>query len=302
MDVSSLWTSTILSAVFSPHLSVYFGMNNGSFHFSVNTTLIHYSLHGSGAPLLIAPVTWGVDGHRWTTLDALSEHFTLIRLDPRGTGGSSAVTEKNEYSIPVLTEDIEALREHLGIDRWNVMGQSAGGWTALEYALEHQSVIDHLIIVCSAPTGKFHKNTFRDPQHPLFPEFERISQEVRSLPAAERVKAFNRAVYQFDVQTDEARRTIDRIFAEAEFNAQRNQFFVMNELNRYNVTNRLHEITVPTLVIGGKYDAHVAPEWSETIAENIPNARLVMMQNSGHFPWLDEPDEFFDLIKKTILK
>ncbi|MFZ4622240.1 MAG: alpha/beta fold hydrolase [Bacteroidota bacterium] len=276
-------------------------MINGSSHFSVNGTTIHYSILGNGAPLLITPVTWGVDGHRWTTLDALAEHFTLIRLNPRGTGGSGAVTDKSEYGIPVLVEDIEALRKHLGIERLNVMGQSAGGWTALEYALAHQSVIDHLIIVCSAPTGKFHKNTFRDPQHPLYPQFEKISQEVRSLPAAERVKAFNRAVYQFDVQTDDARRTIDRIFADAEFNAQRNQFFVMNELNRYNVTDRLHEITIPTLVIGGKHDAHVAPEWSEVIAKNIPNSRLQMMQHSGHFPWLDEPALFFELITAFLL-
>lgn len=277
-------------------------MENGDRQFSVNGTHIHYSVMGSGAPLLIAPVAWGVDGHRWITLNALAEHFTLIRLDPRGTGNSDAVSDKNEYGIPTLVNDIEALRNHLGIDRWNVMGQSAGGWTALEYVLAHPSVIDRLIIVCSAPTGKFHRNTFRDPKHPLYPQFERISQEVRSLPAAERVKAFNRAIYQFDVQTQEARTIIDRIFAEAEFNAQRNQFFVMNELNRYNVTGRLHEITVPTLVIGGNHDVHVAPEWSEMIAENIPNARLQMMQHSGHFPWLDEPALFFEMVKNFILK
>lgn len=277
-------------------------MKNGEQQFSVNGTLIHYSILGSGVPLLIAPVTWGVDGHRWTTLNALAEHFTLIRLDPRGTGSSDAVSDKNEYGIPTLVCDIEALRIHLGIDRWNVMGQSAGGWTALEYVLAHPLVIDRLIIVCSAPTGKFHKNTFRDPKHPLYPQFERISQEVRSLPATERVKAFNRAVYQFDVQSEEARNIIDRIFAEAEFNAQRNQFFVMNELNRYNVTGRLHEITVPTLVIGGKHDVHVAPEWSEVMAENIPDAMLNMMEHSGHFPWLDEPALFFEMVKNFILK
>ncbi len=275
-------------------------MKNGEFQFLVNGTHIYYSVVGSGTPLLIAPVTWGVDGHRWTSLDTLAEHFTLIRLDPRGTGGSGAVADKNEYGIPTLVEDIEALRIHLNIEQWNVMGQSAGGWTALEYALTYQSTIGHLIIVCSAPTGKFHKNTFRDPLHPLFPQFEKISQDVRSLPAAERVKAFNRAVYQFDVQSDESKRTIDHIFAAAAFNAQRNQFFVMNELNRYNVTDRLREIDLPTLVIGGKHDAHVAPEWSEVIAENIPNAQLVMMQHSGHFPWLDEPGLFFDSIRYFI--
>ncbi len=275
-------------------------MTNGSFHFSSGGTSIHYTVRGNGAPLLIAPVSWGVDGHRWTTLDALAEQFTLIRLDPRGTGGSGNVSDKNEFGIPTLVSDIEALRNHLGIRTWNVMGQSAGGWTALEYALAHQSTIEHLIIVCSAPTGKFHKNTYRDPLHPLFPHFERISQEIRTLPAAERVKAYNRAVYQFDVQSDEAMRIIDRIFAEAEFNAQRNQYFVMHELNRYNVTERLREINVPTLVIGGKHDVHVAPEWSVTMAENIPNARLEMMQQSGHFPWLDEPPLFFKTVRDFI--
>lgn len=272
-------------------------MTNGSFHFSSSGTSIHYTVLGNGAPLLIAPVSWGVDGHRWTTLDALAEHFTLIRFDPRGTGGSATVTDKTEYGIPVLVNDIEALRQHLSIEHWSVMGQSAGGWTALEYALAHPSAADHLIIVCSAPTGKFHKNTYRDPLHPLYPRFEKISQEVRSLPADERVKAYNRAVYQFDVQTDDAKKSIDRIFAAAEFNAQRNQYFVMHELNRYNVTERLREINMPTLIIGGKYDVHVAPEWSVTMAENIPNARLKMMQHSGHFPWLDEPGSFFDTVR-----
>jgi proline iminopeptidase len=271
-------------------------MNNGSFTLPVDSTHIGYSILGEGKPLLICPVTWGVDGHRWKTLDELAKHCTLIRLDPRGTGMSGDVKEKNEYGIPTLIADIEQLRIHLGIEHWNVMGQSAGGWTALEYTLAHQLHVKNLIIVCSAPTGKFHTGTFRDPSHPLYPEFDHISKKIRSLPAAERVKAFNRAIYQFDVQTEEAKRLIDEIFTHAEFNARRNQYFVVNELNRYNVTERLYEISVPSLIIGGKHDAHVSPLWSEMMAENIHNARLEMMQHSGHFPWLDEPHLFFSIV------
>lgn len=271
-------------------------MTNGTFHVSVNGTNICYSVSGSGVPLLIAPVPWGVDGHRWTTLDVLAETFTLIRLDPRGTGGSGPVQEKNEYGIPTLVEDIDAVRLHLGLERWHVMGQSAGGWTALEYTLAHPERVDRLAVICSAPTGKFHQGTFRDPSHPLYTEFERISKEVRPLPAAERVAAFNRAVYQFDVQTPEARSVIDAIFADAPFNAQRNQYFVMQELNRYNVTERLPEIAIPVLVMGGRHDVHVAPAWSVTMAERIPQSQLVMMEHSGHFPWLDEPALFFSTV------
>jgi len=275
-------------------------MQNGTFTLQHQSTQIGYSIVGQGAPLFIAPVSWGVDGHRWTTLDELAKHFTLIRLDPRGTGTSGSVQEKSEYGIPTLVSDIDALRIHLGIDRWNIMGQSAGGWTALEYTLAHQSRVQSLIVVCSAPTGKFHTGTFRDPSHPLYPEFDRISKEVRSLPADERVKTFNRAIYQFDVQNDAAKQLIDGIFAKAEFNSQRNQYFVMNELNRYNVTERLKEISVPTLIIGGTHDVHVSPQWSEFMAGKISNSRLVMMEHSGHFPWLDEPDLFFETILRFI--
>lgn len=272
-------------------------MQNGSFRLQIDTSHIGYSVTGSGAPLFICPVPWGVDGHRWTTLDALSPYFTLIRLDPRGTGMSGGIQEKSEYGIPMLVDDIESLRQHLGVDSWHIMGQSAAGWTALEYVLAHPSAVHKLIVVCSAPTGKFHKNTFRDPIHPLYQEFDRISKEVRLLPAPERVKQFNRAIYQFDVQTDEGKKIIDAIFAAAEFNPQRNQYFVLTELNRYNVTERLREISVPTLIIGGKHDVHVSPDWSTMMAEKIPHAQLTMMMHSGHFPWLDEPDLFFNTVR-----
>ena len=271
-------------------------MNNNSFTFPVNATHIGYSIVGTGEPLLICPVSWGIDGHRWKSLDVLSKYFTLIKIDPRGTGMSGEVNEKNEYGIPILVEDIEQIRIHLGIEQWNVMGQSAGGWTALEYTLAHQSYVKKLIVVCSAPTGKFHKGTFRDPSHPFYPEFTRISKEVRSLPVIERVKAFNRAIYQFDVQTEEAKELINKIFTDAEFNAQRNQYFVMNELNRYDVTEQLQEISVPSLIIGGEHDVHVSPLWSKMMADKIPNARLAMMEHSGHFPWLDEPERFFETV------
>jgi proline iminopeptidase len=277
-------------------------MDAVDFQLSVDSSSVHYSVRGSGMPLILCPVTWGIDGHRWTTLDEFDRNFTVIRLDPRGTGKSGDVNDKSEFGIPALVSDMEKLREHLGIARWNVMGQSAAGWTALEYTLAHQERVDRLVIVCSSPTGRFYKGTFRDPSHPLHPRFERLSQDIRSLPPQERVKRLNRAIYQYDVQSEKAGKTIDEIFAGADFNPRRNQYFVINELARYNVTDRLHEISVPTLIIGGRHDVHVSPSWSAMMAERIPHARFTMMEKSGHFPWLDEPEKFFSAVKEFLLQ
>lgn len=268
--------------------------------FRHDTCDLHFSITGTGAPLLLAPVPWGVDGHRWRSLDALADQFTLIRLDPRGTGSSGPVTQKDEYSIATLVRDIDALRAHLGYDRWHMMGQSAAGFTAMEYTLAFPSRIDRLIVVCSSPTGKFQKNTFRDPSHPLYPQYEALMQRIRTLPADQRVKEFNQAVYQFDTQTEESRRTIAEIFAQADFDAKRNQYFSQTDVARYDVTSRLHEITAPTLVIGGSHDVHVSPEWSRVIASGIPHSHMVTMERSGHFPWLDEEANFMAEVRSFL--
>ena len=227
-------------------------MDNGAFMLSLDSSTIHYSVRGNGAPLILCPVTWGIDGHRWTSLEELANDFSLLRLDPRGTGKSGAVNDKSQYGIPALVSDMEMLRKHLGIEKWNVMGQSAAGWTALEYTLAHQEHVDHLVIVCSSPTGQFYEGTFRDPAHPLHSRYQQLSQEIRSLPQQERVRKFNRAIYQYDVQSEGARNEVDAIFTNAEFDPRRNQYFVTNELRRYDVRSRLSEISVPTLIIGGK--------------------------------------------------
>ncbi len=276
-------------------------MDTGAFQLSVDSSSIYYSARGRGMPLILCPVTWGIDGHRWTTLDAFDRNFTLLRLDPRGTGKSGEAGDKSEFGIPALVSDMEKLREHLGIAKWNVLGQSAAGWTALEYTLAHQAHVDRLVIVCSSPTGRFYEGTFRDPSHPLHSRFEGLSREIRSLPPQERVKKFNRTIYQYDVQSAKAGKTIDEIFAGADFNPRRNQYFVMNELARYNVTDRLQEISVPVLIIGGRHDVHVSPSWSAMMAERIPHARLIMMEGSGHFPWLDEPEKFFSVVRDFLL-
>jgi len=271
-------------------------MKTGEFQISVGSTHLYYSVAGGGEPLFISPVTWGIDGHRWTMLERLAKDFTLIRLDPRGTGKSGPVNNKSEYGIPTLVSDMEQVRADLGVEKWNVMGQSAAGWAALEYVLAHQEHVKKLIVVCSSPTGQFHAGTFRDPGHPLYPRYQRLSKEIRSLPQEERVKQFNRTIYQFDVRTEEGRKTVDGIFSDAEFDPRRNQYFAMNELARYDVTQRLNEIAVPTLIIEGRHDVHVSPSWSELMAQKIPRAELMMMEDSGHFPWLDEPEKFFEAV------
>ncbi|MDE3056337.1 MAG: alpha/beta hydrolase [Bacteroidota bacterium] len=273
----------------------------GTFRLSRGKTWIGYTARGKGPPCIICPVPWGVSSHQWNTLLAMSDFLTLIFVDPRGTGISGPVFDKQEYGIPTLVDDLEAVRNALGISSWLVMGQSAGGFTALEYALAFPQAAEKLMVICSSPTGFFHKGTIRDKNHPRYPEVKENAEKFRREFTAENFRAYMRSVYVMDVQREGAKAEVDAMFASTDISIERYKYFATVELSRYNVLAKLPAIACPTLIIAGKHDIHVSPSHSETMRERIPNARYVLMERSGHFPWLDEPEKFTEVAKNFIL-
>ena len=73
-------------------------------------------------------------------------------------------------------------------------------------------------------------------------------------------------------------------------------------LPSWSVADELERITVPTLVTCGRYDLLTTPECSKRLATAIPNAELAWFENSGHFPWLEEPDAFFDAVRSFLAR
>jgi proline iminopeptidase len=68
------------------------------------------------------------------------------------------------------------------------------------------------------------------------------------------------------------------------------------ELSRWSSVDRLSRVDVPVLVVAGRHDAFTAWPQAERIAAKLPDAEVVIFEESGHFPWLDEPDEFFSTL------
>ncbi len=68
------------------------------------------------------------------------------------------------------------------------------------------------------------------------------------------------------------------------------------ELAAWSSVDRLAAVAIPVLVIAGRHDAFTAWPQAERIATRLPDADVIVFENSAHFPWLDEPDLFFDAI------
>src|SRR5215472_5894617 len=111
-------------------------------------TELAYSVVGSGPPLVCIPGGPGQAVEYLGDLGGLCSHRTLILLDNRGTGASQAPRDPMTYRVDRLVADVEALRDHLGLDRMDLFGHSASGGTCLLYAAGHPDQIDHLVLAC----------------------------------------------------------------------------------------------------------------------------------------------------------
>jgi proline iminopeptidase len=275
-------------------------LSPGDFRIEISQSWISGQVIGSGPSCIVCPASWGVSSKIWKTFNDLARFVTLIIFDPRGVGDSGPVQKKSDYGISTLVSDLEHVRKHFNLDRWHILGQSAGGFTALRYALEYQERCSSLMIICSAPSGFFHKGTIRNKSHPRYPEIQTVADNFRQEFTKANMRRYMRAVYAMDAQTQEARQEIDTIFSTLDISIERYRYFIGHDLSHYNVIDSLSSIHTPALVMGGKFDIHVSPAHSETMAQQIPGARYILMEHSGHFPWLDEPELFATTIADFI--
>lgn len=102
-----------------------------------DTTPLAYHLVGEGEPLICLPGGPMRASEYLGGLGGLAARRQLVSLDLRGTGDSGVPEDPSTYRCDHLVDDVEALREHLGLDRIDVLAHSAGADLALLYAARH---------------------------------------------------------------------------------------------------------------------------------------------------------------------
>ena len=231
----------------------------------------------------------------------LAERMQLVYVDHRGQG-RSARGPKETYTLDNNVEDLEALRQHLGLDKVVVIGVSYGGMVALTYASRYPDSVSHLIAVVTAPSYRFLARAQQilaargtDEQRAMgdilwagaFESEEQLQQYYTVMGP----------LYSLKFDPEKARESRARGIRSVD---------AINEgfggfLRTYDLTDELHKVTAPTLVIGGRHDWICPPEFSEEIARLIPHADLRIFENSSHSVAADEHDALMDLIKGFVV-
>lgn len=228
---------------------------------------------------------------------SLTDQLQLVYFDQRGQG-RSARENKDTYTLENNVEDLEALRDYFGLEKIILIGGSYGGMVALSYAIKYPEKVQALIVMATA--GSYHflekakqilqqKGTpeqikiaeylwagnFKDEKH--LRQYFQVTASLYSLTYDHRQDAYATN------NTNNFKRTILSVDA---INLAFSTF-----LREYNIVNQLFKITAPTLVIGAENDWICAPEFSQEIAEKIPNSTLKIFENCGHLIKADQPEK-----------
>ncbi|GIF12039.1 alpha/beta fold hydrolase [Actinoplanes teichomyceticus] len=253
---------------------------------------------GSGEPLICLPGGPMQASAYLDDLGGLSAHRLLLALDLRGTGDSQIPADPATYRCDRQVADVEALREHLRLDRFDVLGHSAGATLALLYAARHPERVRRLVLVNPSPRAVNLEISDLDRRRvaeerrgePWFPEafaaLERV-QTGQATPADGRALApFIYGRWDAETQAYSAREAGQKNrVAAAAYNAE-------GGFDPDDVRTRLARLAAPVLLVTGEVDLQLPPKSAAEYVGLFPQAELATVPGGGHFAWLDDAEWF----------
>jgi proline-specific peptidase len=254
-----------------------------------------YHREGTGPMLVCHPGGPGFSSRYLADLAGLGGTFTLILLDPRGTGGSEPASS---YATSDYSADLEAVRIHLELEHMDLLGHSHGGIAAVAYAAAHPAGVRRLIVANSLVR--------------LHPEaMEAAMQERREEPWYDDARAALEQESAGEYESEDELADIThrfwpmyfaryddtaRAYIEESIAPERPNPHALREFNdgleTWDMRGELPLIKSPTLVITGERDFITGPACSEDIAAGIVGAELVIVPGCGHFTFVECPERF----------
>lgn len=262
---------------------------------------------GQGAPVIVLHGGPDFDSsYLLPDLDRLQDAFRLIYYDQRGRGQSAVGIRPKDVTLVSDLDDLDRVRRHFRLKAPVLLGHSWGAVLALEYALRHPDRVSRLILMNPAPASAADvavlRKTYREALGADL-ERQRVILEGAAYragdPAAVAARYrihFEHALYRsedYEKLMAAMRAAFMRQGKSGILMARAAEDRLMHdtwEVPGYDLLPRLQNLLVPTLVLTGDHD-FIPTEIAEHIARAIPGAKLVVLENCGHFAYLERPEE-----------
>lgn len=254
----------------------------------INGIKLYYEVHGSGKPLILLSGL-ATDSQSWLgCIGALKTQCQVIIMDNRGCGRT--IPHETEISISLMASDVISLMDYLNINSADILGNSMGGFIALELAINYPDRIGKLVLEATASrntaenqrlfitwaesmsTGidrrEWYRETFKWLFHP------KIFENTKSLEA----KLTYAAKYPYQQSAA----------------AFEKQLYAVSE---FNVEDNLQKIQTPVLILCGREDLLFSVDYINNNLKNIPDSTTVIIENAAHAIHVDNPAAFLEAVR-----
>ena len=259
-------------------------------------TRLTYHQAGAGRPLICVPGGPMQASAYLGDLGGLSAHRSLVLLDLRGTGASAIPADPASYRCDRQVEDVEALRVHLGLDRIDLLGHSAGAALALLYAARHLDRVGCLVLLNPSPRVVGLEITDADRRQvaelrrgeawfpDAFAALERIWSGQATAADWTAIAPFTYGRWDAVAQANLAREA-------SQTNAEAAAvYYAAGALDPEATSASLARLGAPVLLVVGEYDVALPPTCAAEYAGLFGQAELAVQPGGGHYPWLDDPE------------
>jgi pimeloyl-ACP methyl ester carboxylesterase len=261
-------------------------------------TRLAYRVLGDGDPVVCVP-GGPTDSVYLGDLGGLSGYRRVIVPDLRGTGGSAIPTDPASYRCDRLVDDLEALRDHLGLDRVDLLGHSAGGNIAVQYLARFPARVRRFALVCPSPRAvglditpamrlDLARQRSAEPWYPAAYAALTVAVEGGE-PDRDAIAPF------FWGRWDEAARQhpgnrphtnpdlVEGYLADGAFDPPATRAAIAGYGG-------------PVLVLAGEFDMNSPPAPMAEYAGLFPHGALAVQPGAGHYPWVDDPGRFLAIL------
>lgn len=281
-----------------------------------NGVLLYYKEIGRGDPLVVLHGGPGAShDYLLPGLLPLARTNRLIFVDERGSGRSERLEDVKAYTVEQMVEDVEGLRQALGLGRINLLGHSYGGVVAQAYALKYQQNLAHLVLCSTFSSTRALNEVFRKMKARMPAELRERIDRMEAAGLYGRGKPFERNRYTSDYMTaawgegyfpylyqrspdpnyDPVANGVMAWDLYREMWGSHGEFVVDGNLVSVEYTDRLATLKVPTLITVGDHD-QTDPALAEAMRAKIAGSKLVVLPQSGHMTFVDQPRLFGEAV------
>lgn len=252
----------------------------------LNDIDINYQLEGEGPEtlVLVNGLADALESWDFQVPALLQAGFRVLRFDNRGIGGTDAPTMP--YTSRMLADDAKALVNELDITNFHLIGVSMGGMIAQEYALNYPQDLKSVTLACTyAAPGPFCSR--------MFSMWEEMAQKV-SVPFVMRDVTLWAFTVPFFSEQPEMAAEFEAEMAGLDMSVEA-YLSQLNVIQKHDTTDRIAQLTVPTMVLAGREDILIPTRLSRELHDLVPGSDWTTVPG-GHACLWESPDPFNDAI------